>query len=173
MKKYNILKWIIFSIAVAINLFIIVNSCLTGEASTAASNSFIGGMSSTINAISPGSVNSSNKETFVMIVRKLFGHFGLFGLSSCFTTWACYLFLKDTKVKWFLWEGLISFGIGFFVAGLTELIQLFIPGRSGSIIDVLIDATGYLIGVLLVILIIFAAKKPIFTRESKMKSQAE
>ena len=158
MKKYNVLKWTIFSLALAINLFIIVNSYLTGPVSTAASNSFINGISSTINGISPGTVNSSNKETFTMIVRKLFGHFGLFGLSSCLTTWACYLFLKNTKVKWFVWEGLISFGIGFFVASLTELIQLFVPGRSGSIVDVLIDLAGYLIGVLLVILIIFAAK---------------
>ena len=164
MKKGNVFKWIVFGFALAINVFILINSFITGDASTAESNAVISTAVNVINNISPGTVSSNNFESFVRFIRKLFGHFGLFAISGLLTTWALYFFLKDGKHGHFLDISGISFLDGLVVAWLSELIQLFIPGRSGSSVDVLIDLLGYLIGVLLVILILFLAKKPIFPK---------
>mgnify|MGYP003312611000 CR=1 FL=1 len=164
MKKRNVLKWIIFGIALAINIFIIVNSFITGDASTAESNAVINTTANVVNSLSPGLVTSSNFNNFVGLIRKLFGHFGLFAISGLITTWSLYLFLKGQKHGYFLDIIGISFLDGLVVAWVSEFVQLFVPGRSGSAADVLIDMIGYFIGVLLVILILFLAKKPIFSK---------
>ena len=80
--------------------------------------------------------------------------------------------LKDSKARYFIWEFLISFGLGIFIASLSEIFQLIVPGRGPSFSDVGIDDLGYFVGDLLVILILFLTKKPIFKREKKLKSQA-
>ena len=41
------------------------------------------------------------------------------------------------------------------MAALTECIQLTIPGRAGSVIDILIDYAGYTIGAGIILLIYF------------------
>lgn len=165
MKKQKYLKWIIFSIALAINLFILINSFIFGDASTAESNAITSTAADAINSVSPGSITKGNFEFFVGLIRKVFGHFALFGLSGVFTGWTLYLFLKDTKWSYHLTLLLYSLIIGFAIAWLSEFIQLFIPGRSGSTSDVAIDLIGYFIGVLLVIFANFIAKKPIFSKQ--------
>lgn len=167
MKKRNILKWIIFGIALAINIFILANSFVTGDASTVESQTIVSTTGEIINSISPGLVNNSNLESFTGFVRKLFGHFGLFAVSGIFSTWSIYLFLKDTKFCYFLYLGGISLFGGLCIAWLSETIQLFMPGRSASAADVVIDILGYFIGVLLVIFIFFLAKTPIFTKNKQ------
>ena len=167
MKHRNVLKWIVFSVALLANLFIIINSFIFGDASTAESNVITGATAKIINSISPGTINKNNVTDLVAVVRKLFGHFALFGFSGVFTTWAFYFFLKETKVGWFVYEGLISLGTGFAIAALSEFVQLFVPGRSASWADIGIDTLGYFIGVLLVFFIIFLAKKPIFSKDQQ------
>ena len=43
-----------------------------------------------------------------------------------------------------------TIGLGMLIASLDEFIQLFSPGRSSQISDVLIDTVGIIIGILLV-----------------------
>ena len=43
-----------------------------------------------------------------------------------------------------------TIGLGMFIASLDEFIQLFSPGRSSQISDVLIDTVGVIIGILIV-----------------------
>ena len=43
--------------------------------------------------------------------------------------------------------------LGLFLGSLTEVMQLFIPGRSGKITDVIVDFIGYLLGALLLWLV--------------------
>ena len=43
---------------------------------------------------------------------------------------------------------LLSIGISFLYACSDEIHQLFVPGRSGNILDVLIDTVGASVGVL-------------------------
>ena len=164
MKKKNILKYIVLGIAIAINLFILANSFVGGDASTAESSAITETTANVINGIRPGTLTNENFEGFVVFIRKVFGHFALFGLSGVLSTWAVYLFLKGGKYNYFLHFGSISLLAGFCLASLSEVIQLFVPGRSGSVEDILIDTFGYFIGVLLVIFILFLAKKPIFSK---------
>lgn len=173
MKKQKIYKWIIISIALAINVFILVNSFFGGNMSNAVSNSMTSAAASVVNGISKDAVNGSNRETFVVIIRKLFGHFGLFGLSGVMSTWSFYLIFKDTKYNYFFRFGLLSFLFGLGVAWLAEFVQLFADGRSGSSADVAIDMLGYFIGVLLVIFVLFLAKRPIFTKEKLEEKRAD
>ena len=58
------------------------------------------------------------------------------------------------------WYGLVfSLFFGLFIAGLTEVIQSFIPGRSGEIVDVLIDYGGYILGTGIIVLIVLLKEK--------------
>lgn len=173
MKKRNVLKYIVLAIALAINLFILANSFVGGDASTAESAAITESTANVINGISPGTLSASNYENFIVFVRKVFGHFGLFGLSGVLSTWSLYLLLKGGKYNYFLHFGSISFLFGFGLATLSEVVQIFIPGRSGSVEDILIDTIGYLIGVLLVILILFLAKKPIFSKNEQEEKWAK
>lgn len=93
-------------------------------------------------------------------VRKYFGHYGLFMvLALCSAGFIFFLtsdFFKRLKLS------LISLLIGLSVAGLSELIQLFVDGRYGSLKDVGIDFGGYATGIAifaLLIMIIYLVKK--------------
>lgn len=148
-KKHFIFTIIVSALAIAINVFIIVQSCLNGEASTASSGIVVNVLKTMFQ------VKEENLGVVTTLVRKLIGHFGFFVISGGLTSWSVYLisfYIKGYKS----WLG-ISFSLffGLFLAGLTELIQTFIPGRSGQFTDVLIDYSGYILGTLIVIFVIF------------------
>ena len=158
-KKHFIFTIVVVTLAVAINVFIIVHSCLNGKLSTNESGKIVALLKTIINAFGKDAINEGNIDTFTHVVRKLVGHFGLFVFSGAFSTWAFHLssyYLN--KYKW--WYGLIfTLFFGLFLASLTELIQTFVPGRSGQITDVLIDYSGYILGTGIVVLISFILYK--------------
>ena len=137
------------------NIFIIVQACLNGETSSSSSGMLVNLLKSFINLFNKEAINESNIGEFTQVIRKLFGHFGFFAISGGLTSWSVYLvsyYLK--KYKHFM--GIIfTLCFGLFLAGLTELIQAFVPGRSPQITDVLIDFGGYLLGTGIVLLIVF------------------
>ena len=49
---------------------------------------------------------------------------------------------------------LVSFIIGVVYASSDEIHQLFVPGREGAVRDVLIDSTGVITGICIVIIIL-------------------
>jgi len=167
MKKREILKWFILAIAVAINLFILINAFLNGEVSAKESTDVAHTAADVINTVKPETITPQNFDKFAFNVRKVVGHFLLFALSGGFTTWAEYLFLKNTKLGYFLWQLLLTFGFGFLLALTTEFAQSFVVGRTGAWADVGIDVLGYFIGVLPVILILLIRKSPIFLKPKK------
>ncbi|MBQ0009026.1 MAG: VanZ family protein [Firmicutes bacterium] len=169
MKKRNVYKWIIFGVAIATNLFILVNSFIFGDASNVESSAITSSAASVVNNIVPGAVTKGNYESFVVFIRKTIGHFALFGFSGVVSTWAIYLFARFSKFNYFIHFGCLSLLFGIALSWLTEFIQLFVPGRSGSVADVMIDFVGYFIGDLLMIFVLFLAKKPIFHKEEKQE----
>ena len=173
MKKKQILKWIIFAIAVAINLFILINAFINGEASAKESNTIAHTAADVINTIKPETITPKNFEKFAFDLRKLVGHYGLFVMSGGFSTWSLYLFVKDKKVGYFLWQFLITSGFGILMALVSEFAQIFVEGRTGAWADVGIDVGGYFTGVFLVFLIFLLIKSPIFNRDNYMENQAE
>ena len=172
MKKKEILKWFILAIAIAINLFILINAFINGEVSAKESNTVAHTAVDVINTVKPETITPKNFDKFAFDLRKVLGHFMLFAFSGGFTTWSLYLFLKNTKVGYFLWQLLFTFLFGFSLALITEFAQVFVEGRTGAWLDVGIDSSGYFIGVLPVILILLIRKSPIFLRSKNMKNEA-
>ena len=93
-----------------------------------------------------GAINKENYEDVNLTIRKSIGHALLFAITQVFTFLAFYMFLPN--MKW--WQvALISLATGLLIASISELIQFFIPLRSGKFIDVLIDMAGVSTGLTL------------------------
>ena len=153
-KKYLIFTIIVCVLAVAINAYIIMHSCLNASQSTEASSGVVDFIENVVNTIAPGTVTTENHGTFTNLIRKLFGHFGLFVISGLLSSLAIYLSLNPWKWSkyWMLIASSLVFGL--LMGALTEIIQLNVPGRSGQVTDVLIDFGGYLLGFLIILLIL-------------------
>ena len=154
-KLYRFITIIVIVLAVAINVFIIVHSCLDAAESTKASSQVVDAIGNIINAIRPDTINASNYDSFSTFIRKAFGHFGLFMVSGLFSSLALYLSLSPYSWCKHYMNAMFSLVFGLFIGILTEIIQLGVPGRSGEATDVLIDFSGYLFGTLIIGLIIF------------------
>ena len=154
-KTYLVWTIIVCLLALAINVFIIVHSCLNASESTNASNGVVEVLQNIINSIFPNAITPSNHDAFAAFIRKAVGHFGLFMVSGSLTSLAIYLTLDPLK-KFKYWMLIVmSLGFGLFMGILTEIIQLNVDGRSGEFTDVLIDFSGYLLGFLIILLILF------------------
>ena len=154
-KKYFIWTLIFSVIALAINVFIVVHSCLDASTSTEASHGVVEITEEVINTVAPGTITIDNHDSFVSFVRKAFGHFGLFLISGFFTSLALFLIINPFNDKKYYRIILIALSSGLLLALLTETIQLYVPGRSGELTDVLIDFGGYLLGFSVIFLILF------------------
>ena len=152
-KRDWILLIVFLVLAVLINVYIIYHACLNGADSSEASQGVVEVSEDVVNTVKPGTVNETNYDQFATFIRKAFGHFGLFVISGIFTSLTTYFAIKDTK--WYKMGIGISFVFGFLLAMTTEIIQLNVPGRSGEFIDVLIDTSGYVLGLGIVALILF------------------
>ena len=168
MKKFNPYKWTFFVIAIAINAFILVNAFINGTISSQESGNFSRFTANFINIFFPNAINETNFDNFAFVLRKLVGHFGIFVLNGIFTTLTLYQFLKETKFKngWFLFAFSLPFGL--FVAGLSEMIQIFVPDRYGTWGDIGIDFGGYVLGFIATVLVLFFAKFIYFKKEENI-----
>ena len=172
MNKQKFLKWFILSIAIAINLFIIINAFISGEASAKESNTIAHTTADVINTIKPETITPQNFDHFAFDLRKILGHFLLFAFSGGFSSWAAYLFARDTKVGFFLTQMIMDLSFGFAMALLSEFVQVFVDGRSGAWADVGIDFAGFFLGFSTVFLVFLLKKSKIFHKENYMKKQA-
>ena len=166
-KKYLIWTIIFCVLAIAINAYIIMHSCLDAVRSTQASNGVVEVAEDAINTVSPGTITPENHESFASFIRKAFGHFGLFAISGLLSSLAIYFAFNPQKWSKYYLLIIISLGFGLLMGVTTELIQLNVPGRSGEFRDVLIDFSGYLLGFLIILLILF-----LVIRKQNKKHQA-
>ena len=114
--------------------------------------------------VKAGAIPTENITDVGSTIRKSIGHAALFMVAQIFTYLTLYMFCYDKK--WCFYSS-ISLGEGLFLAGLSELIQFFVPTRSGSFIDVLIDFAGVAVGAALTFLGIYLVKKIIEKRKQK------
>lgn len=118
-----------------------------------------------------GIINNDNYSSFSEFVRKSIGHFLLFLVSGIFV----FLFFNEVdkqldypqKKKWQYVA--CTLAVGLIVAGISELIQYFIPTRYGSLIDVLTDFVGYSIGVFTTFFIIKLIRKHRYKKALKAR----
>lgn len=155
MKKNKVLTWIIFGIAIALDIFILVNAFINGEKSAVESNNFAHTTADVINTVKPETITEQNFESFASFLRKFAGHFSLFAVTGVFATWS--IFRIFPLKNWIKIS--ISFCHGLVLAFLSEFIQIFVSGRSGNFVDVGIDFGGYFLGSILVFLILFLVEK--------------
>ena len=168
MKTKKILAIVFTILSVAVNALIIVESFITGEGSSAQSIGFTKMIGDIIKVIFPNSYIAMDEEYLHGFIRKLFGHFLLFGVSGTLTTMALLAnIMTITKKKMFVYGG-ISIGFGFLLALLSEFIQSFTPGRAGMFTDVLIDFSGYLLFAVFVFFLLFVfSRNDFLSKEEK------
>ena len=142
-------------LALLINAYIIMHSCLNASQSTEASRGVVDVTEDVINTVAPNTITPENHDSFALFIRKAFGHFGLFVISGLFTSLAIFLLLNMTSSSQHYINAVIGLSLGLLLAIITETIQLFVEGRSGEITDILIDFSGYLLGALIVGLVLF------------------
>jgi len=159
MKKGSKLYWfitiIVIILAIAINGYIIMHSCLDAAESTKASSSVVEVAEDVVNTVRPETITPENHDSFASFIRKAFGHFGLFAVSGLLTSLALYLSLSPFSWSKHYINVMFSLVVGLFMGIITEMIQLTVPGRSGQVTDVIIDFSGYLLGTLIIGLILF------------------
>ena len=154
-KKYLFFMILSIILAVAINGYIIMHSCLDAAESTKASSQVVEVAEEVVNTVRPDTITAENHDSFATFIRKAFGHFGLFAVSGVLSSLALYLSLSPYEWSKHYINVVFSLALGLMMGIITETIQLAVPGRSGQVTDVLIDFSGYLLGTLILGLIIF------------------
>lgn len=150
MKKLTVFTIIMFVITGLYILFIWVHSLMSAEKSTEESLNVLEFLTAFLRSL------GINAELTDHIVRKT-AHFCEFALLGCLTLWCGYLFNKNI-LKLLLPVG----GVCIAVAVVDEIIQIFSPGRSCQLSDVILDFTGSVFGAvffILIIIIIMLIKK--------------
>lgn len=158
MKTREILFIIFAVIAFAINVLIIVLSATNGEMSSNQSLGFTKMIVDMITAIFPNSSIVQDQGHLHHIVRKLFGHFLLFGGSGLFTT-LMLMFSGDIFKNRKMETIVFSLTIGLTIASVSECIQLITPDRAFAFTDILIDFSGYLLFTILIFFILYLINK--------------
>ena len=79
------------------------------------------------------------------------------GFFSC--SYLSNLFIENSKIKDFKKTGILSFLFSIIYASSDEFHQTFVPGRDGNIVDVLIDSSGALVGILVSSIVYFLIMK--------------
>ena len=150
-------KTVYLLITLAIMVFIFVQSALPDYMSTEESNPFVVFIASVLEKTTTATIN---RELISFLVRKTahFLEYMVLGVSLYLTVGE---FLKSKreagqrpepqKVRNFqILSIVIPFLIGILYAATDEFHQLFVPGRFGSVKDVLIDGAGVLAGILII-----------------------
>jgi uncharacterized protein YjdB len=103
-------------------------------------------------------------SAFFYKVRKSLGHFSAFLVLGIFSTFTWLLYFDRKKL---LFSIPVNYFLGYFIAALTEFIQLYVPGRYGSYADVKLDFEGFCLSatILTIFLIIHNIRKHIFDKK--------
>lgn len=142
-KKELVCIYLFLIISTMINVFIIVEGFIGGSDSASQSFSITNLFIEFVKLFDPNSPIVTDPVTTHAVMRKLVGHYGLFGLSGLFTTLTL-IFINDGMSLHKKEILIISLFCGVSLAFLSELAQLLTPGRYMSVIDMLIDLAGYI-----------------------------
>ena len=149
--KENVLRIIFLVLILVISSIIFGFSSQDGETSGGISKAVITKIADIIN------IKSENRDIFIEkgegVIRKL-AHFAIYTLLGIFSM-AFFVTFNMKRKK----QVLITSIWGFLYACTDEMHQMFTNGRNASFLDVLLDTSGVIFGILVVIFIIFISKK--------------
>ena len=101
----------------------------------------------------------SSKISNDLIIRKL-GHFSEYMILGFFSfSYLSNLFVKSSEFKDYRKTAITSLVFSIVYASSDEFHQTFVAGRDGNIIDVLIDSSGALVGIMISSIIYFLIMK--------------
>lgn len=139
----GIMPYLSLTIFIILTIVIVVFASFSGDVSSEQSSTlgqFLVNFLSRLNI----NLSATQLDSLQVFIRKAIGHFGLFFLNGIFATLSGHYWLAlNSKAK-----TLVVFSIGVFLAGLSEFIQVFAPERGPSFGDVLIDVSGFVLGIL-------------------------
>lgn len=145
----GIMPYLSLTIFIILTIVIVVFASFSGDVSGEQSSTlgqFIVSFLSRLNI----NLSATQLDSLQVFIRKAIGHFGLFFLNGIFATLSGHYWLAlNSKAK-----TLVVFSIGVFLAGLSEFIQVFAPERGPSFLDVLIDVTGFIVGIGLIVIVL-------------------
>ena len=140
----KIIKYLFLIISVSIMVCIFLFSGQSGKESDAVSGGFINTL---LEFFIDGFKNAPSElrdfviSSYQLLFRKM-AHFSIYSLLG-FSL--CGFFVLSDKLKIYVC-GLFSAGISLIYSFCDEIHQLFIPGRSGLLVDVFIDFAGSILG---------------------------
>ena len=142
-KKENQIRFLVFSaLSVAVMILIFLFSAQNANDSAALSGEIGGWVEEFLN----GFRWLLGEGVIIWIrtyIRKI-AHFTLYTILGGFVSAAIF----NTNLKNWVYRIVISAGIGLVYSITDEIHQLFVPGRAFQLIDILVDSTGALIGVI-------------------------
>ena len=101
----------------------------------------------------------SSKISNDLIIRKL-GHFSEYMILGFFSfSYLSNLFVKSSEFKDYRKTAITSLVFSIVYASSDEFHQTFVAGRDGNIIDVLIDSSGALVGIMISSIMYFLIMK--------------
>ena len=155
LKKKNTLRIIFTVITILVMVFIFVQSAMPDEQSAKESDLIVEIITDIMNKTH---IEVTNLELISYLVRKVahFTEYTVFGLSLGLTANAYF------GTKW--WISLSSWGFGVLYAATDEYHQTFVPGRYGSVKDVIIDSMGLALGVVITYFIFHKKSKETKTK---------
>jgi len=159
-KKRSIFQYIYLGLFIFITALIFILASAPGDISSDQSSSLL---NITIKILTFFRINLTNAQlsNLHVFIRKALGHFGIFLLDGIFGYLSVYYFTKFSPKTKFV----SALGLGVFIAGLSEIIQMLAPERGPSFSDVLIDFAGFFVGVVFIILLLNKLnKKPLNKR---------
>lgn len=149
-SKNRFWRFLFWTAAAAVMVFIFLKSAEPGDRSSATSGGFI---EMVLTIFSKSFREKSEPERLLLvgqlqpIIRK-FAHFGIYTVLGVFLLSA--MFTYDCTP---ILQAGVSWGIGLVYAVTDEIHQIFVPGRAGQVRDVLIDFAGILTGTLILFFI--------------------
>lgn len=154
MSKKRLIFGIICTTIYIITLVMIVcYSFENGNKSIESSSGITNVVGSVVETIAPDKVDTGKPE-FASLIRKLFGHFGLFAINCFFGVFGLYLLVSK---KWLSIIIVASIGIALSVA--TEFFQILAGDRKFSVNDMFINSGGCLFGLIIAYLPIYIYNK--------------
>ena len=144
MKVKLVFFYILMVLFIATDVFIFIEAGTDASGSSNQSMGITQMLVDFVRLFDPNSEFVTNPDFAHHVVRKLVGHFGLFGVSGILTTADLMLIdegLSNKKVQIII----SSLGAGITVAIFSEVLQSFTPGRAFAFADIGIDFAGYIL----------------------------
>ena len=143
------MKYVFLVLSILTTAFVFSNSLRNREQSANQSDKITNGIVDIVEEITD---KPQNHNRWSYYVRKI-AYFGEYAVLGTLWLLCLYSFFRK-KVYSFL-----AFAICVLISIIDESIQLFVPGRVGSISDVLLDSSGALFAILIVTLILYLVER--------------